>query len=165
MRITSCCFTGHRQVPLSELSPLTAQLDSVIATLYGEGCRLFYAGGAMGFDTLAASRVLLFRGDHEDAELHLLLPCRNQTKNWPAAEAARFEEILAASNGFRYLREGYSAEAMTARNQALVDAAELCVAYLRREASGAGQTVRAAQRKGIPVINLANRFPPANHFL
>lgn len=164
MSITSCCFTGHRQVPLSELSPLTAQLDSVIATLYGEGCRLFYAGGAMGFDTLAASRVLLFRATHEDAELHLLLPCRNQTKNWSVADAARFEEILAASNGFCYLRDDYSAEAMAIRNQALVDAADVCVAYLRRTTSGSGQTVRAAQKKGIPVINLANRFPADNPF-
>ena len=158
MNIRSCCFTGHRQIPLPELSPLTAQLDGTIKGLYRDGCRVFYAGGAMGFDTVAASRVLLFRARHPDVYLYLLLPCRDQTKGWPEAEAARFEEILSRSDGFRYVQEEYAPAAMTARNRALVAAADVCVAYMRRERSGTGQTVRYAKEKGMPVLNLSDRF-------
>lgn len=158
--MTRCCFTGHRQIPIGELGPLTYHLDAALSALFREGCRYFYAGGAMGFDTLAASRVLLLRDKHPDVRLYLLLPCRDQTKGWPPQEQARFEEILARSDGFRYVQEEYSSSAMTARNRALVEEADACIAYLRRAASGAGQTVRAAEEKGIPVLNLASRFAP-----
>ena len=72
-QLRSCCFTGHRQIPLSELSALTLQLDATLDGLYREGCRDFYAGGAMGFDTLAASRVLLFRAAHPALPKALLI--------------------------------------------------------------------------------------------
>lgn len=158
MDIRRCCFTGHRQIPLPELSPLTAQLDGTIEGLYRDGCRIFFAGGAMGFDTVAASRVLLFRERHPDVYLYLLLPCRDQTKGWPEAEATRFEEILSRSDGFRYVQEEYAPSVMAERNRALVGVADVCVAYVRREGSGSGQTVRFANEKGIPVLNLADRI-------
>ena len=158
MDMYGCCFTGHRQIPLPEISPLTARLDAMIAELYGQGCRVFYAGGAMGFDTVAASRVLLFRDRHPDVRLYLLLPCRDQTKGWPEPEAMRFEEILCRSDGFRYVQEEYVPSVMTERNRALVASADVCVAYMQRENSGAGQTVRFAKEKGIPVRNLANQI-------
>lgn len=143
---------------MTEFGPLTQHLDSTLETLYGEGCRRFYAGGAMGFDTLAASRVLILRKRYPDVRLYLLLPCRHQARGWPPQEVARYEDVLSRSDGFRYVFEEYSPTAMTARNHALVEAAEVCVAYVRRTASGSGQTVRAAEEKGIPVLNLANRF-------
>ena len=156
--INSCCFTGHRQIPLAELAPLTQHLDDVLSALYRDGCRDFYAGGALGFDTLAASRVLLLRREHPDARLHLLLPCRDQAKDWPPPEAARFEEILSRADTFRYVREEYAASAMADRNRELVEEGDICVAYVRRRGSGSGQTARLAHDKGITVINLADRF-------
>lgn len=160
--VNSCCFTGHRSIPLSELAPLTAHLDQVLSTVYGMGCRTFYAGGAMGFDALAAARVLLLRETHPDVRLFLVLPCRDQHRFWSAADIARHEEQLRHADAFLYVAESYSPRVMQERNEALVAHADVCVAYARRPASGAGQTVRLAERAGKPVINLADRFAPAD---
>lgn len=156
----SCCFTGHRHIPPAELAPLTAQLDAALTEAYAAGYRAFYAGGAMGFDNLAAERTLLFRKMHPDVKLYLLLPCRDQTNGWSMEEAARLYDLRAQSDGYRYVSDTYSSTVMQERNMALVASAELCIAYLRRYVSGAGQTFRAAARAGLTLVNLADRFPP-----
>ena len=157
----SCCFTGHRRIPFAEVAPLTAQLDTALADAYAAGCRAFYAGGAMGFDNLAAERTLLLREAHPDVSLYLLLPCRDQTRGWPREEEERLRRILSLCNGYRYVGEAYSSTAMYERNMALVASGELCIAYLRRYASGAGQTYRAAARAGLTLLNLADLIPAA----
>ena len=154
----NCCFTGHRTIPLQELPALTAHVDEVIRTLYGAGCRRYYTGGAVGFDTLAACRVLLLREECPDARLYLLLPCRDQHHAWPPSDIRRYEDILRGCDGFHYVEEAYSPHVMAARNMELIAHADVLVAYARRYASGAGQTVRAAEREGIPVLNLADRI-------
>ena len=158
MEIRTCAFTGHRDIPERHLSQLTLQLDAAIAAFYGVGCRAFYAGGARGFDTLAAERVLAFRKKHPDTALHLLLPCRDQMRGWPSADITRAKAILAAADSVRYLQNDYTPAVMAARNRALIAAAEGCIAYVSRPASGGGQTVRLAEKKGIPTINLALRM-------
>ena len=50
-----CCFTGHRHVPEDETPLLRTRLREAIATLHDKmGVKDFYAGGCIGFDTLAA---------------------------------------------------------------------------------------------------------------
>ena len=155
----TCCFTGHRKIEPPLLLPLTAHLDAALEALVQAGCLHFYAGGAMGFDTLAAERTLALRERFPAVQLHLLLPCRDQTRGWPPAAQERYGQILAAANSYRYIGERYSAAAMTQRNLALVEAADICVAFLLRASSGTGQTARAASRAGLTVINLADRLP------
>lgn len=159
MEIRTCAFTGHRDIANAHLEPLTLQLDAAITAFYNLGCRAFFAGGARGFDTLAAERVLLFRKDHPDVALHLLLPCRDQMRGWVREDVARARAVLEAADSVRYLQESYTPTVMAERNRALVAAAEGCIAYVLRFASGGGQTVRSAEKKGIPVINLALRMP------
>ena len=159
MTLRRCCFTGHRQIVPEDVEPLIHQLDAVLTALYSMGCRDFYAGGAMGFDTLAAERTIAFRNAHPDLRLILMLPCRDQCRGWPTQDRARFSEILHACDVYRYVSERYDSRAMYRRNMALVEVSDVCVTYVRRAASGAGQTMRAAQRAGRTVINLADRMP------
>lgn len=159
MTIKSCAFTGHRDIPESHLAPLTAQLDASLVALYGMGCRAFYAGGARGFDTLAAERVLAFRATRPGVTLHLILPCRDQMRGWHAADIARAGAVLSAADSTTYLREEYTPTVMAERNRALVAAADACLAYVHHSASGAAQTLRLAEKKGIPTVNLAARMP------
>lgn len=158
MTIKTCAFTGHREIPDDKLAELTAHLDASLIALYGMGCRAFYAGGARGFDTLAAERVIAFRKSHPDVLLRLYLPCRDQMRGWPPADIARARAVLAAADGVEYLQNEYTPAAMAKRNRALIAAADACVAYLLRPSSGSGQTVRLAEQKGIPVVNLATRM-------
>lgn len=159
MEAKRCCFTGHRNIDLSLLLPLTAHLDAALRALVQVGCLHFYAGGARGFDTLAAERTLALRESCPAVSLHLLLPCRDQHRSWSAEDAEHYEQILARADSYRYISEAYSPAAMAKRNRALVASADVCIAFLRKEASGTGQTVRAARGKGLTVINLADRLP------
>ena len=56
--IRTVCFTGHRQIDPAHAVLLPALLDAAIRELYGRGARVFRAGGAIGFDTVAALKVL-----------------------------------------------------------------------------------------------------------
>lgn len=61
IREKTCCFTGHRDIPRAVYSSLSRELDAVVRALIGKGVRFFGAGGALGFDTLAAETVLRLR--------------------------------------------------------------------------------------------------------
>ncbi|MBQ8352117.1 MAG: DUF1273 family protein [Clostridia bacterium] len=161
MEPNRCCFTGHRRIESSLLLPLTAHLDVTLTALIRMGCLHFYAGGALGFDTLAAERTLAMRATYPEIALHLLLPCRDQCRSWSSEECVRYEQILAQADSYRYVSEAYSAAAMTKRNHALIANADVCVAFLQKQASGTGQTVRAAKAAGLTIINLADRLTPA----
>lgn len=56
--MTTCCFTGHRRIPPEAIAPLRERLEAEIESLIRQGVRYFGAGGALGFDTLAAEAVL-----------------------------------------------------------------------------------------------------------
>ena len=78
----TACFTGHREIPLLQLLPLKEKLRRTIISSIEEGYRFFGAGGALGFDTLAAKTVLDLKKVYPDIKLILVLPCLNQTRGW-----------------------------------------------------------------------------------
>ena len=61
MRRNACCITGHRAVAPADRAPLQTALLREVQALYARGVTAFYAGGARGFDTLAAEAVLRAR--------------------------------------------------------------------------------------------------------
>ena len=153
----ACCFTGHRQLPSGEEGRrLRMLVERAVRDAYAAGCRRFYAGGALGFDMLAAAVVCYLRdGEYSDMSLHLLLPCRDQDARWSPRDRARYREMLSLADSYLYLAEGYSDGVMAARNRALVEAGELCIAYMKNPASGTGGTRAMARRRGLSVRNLA----------
>lgn len=155
MEIRAAAFTGHRNILPEHREELTALLARAIEYLYSNGCRRFYSGGALGFDTLAAKQVIQFKLYHPDCELHLILPCRNQTDRWSDRDIGMYEFILSEAKTVNYVSDFYTDGCMRERNRMLVDISDCLVAYLCREVSGAGQTVRMAKRAGKTVYNLA----------
>ncbi len=153
----ACCFTGHRQLPGGEEGRrLRMLVERAVRDAYAAGCRRFYAGGALGFDMLAAAVVCYLRdSEFSDLSLHLLLPCRDQDARWSPRDRARYREMLSLADSYLYLAEGYSDGVMAARNRALVEAGELCIAYMKNPASGTGGTLSMARRRGLAVRNLA----------
>ena len=53
-----CCFTGHRTIRAEHMLMLPRVLDRVLEGLIGRNITIFRTGGAIGFDTLAALKVL-----------------------------------------------------------------------------------------------------------
>ena len=151
MKDYSCCFTGHRDIPPEILPALAAKLEAAILELIADGIRYFYAGGALGFDTLAAEIVLRLRDQFPQLQLILALPCREQTRGWFAASVKRYESILRRANEVVYTSEHYTRGCMQRRNRYMVDRADLLLAYFTGRRGGTKYTVGYAERRGIPV--------------
>lgn len=150
-----CCFTGHRVIKENERAPLVSLLDKTLERLYEQGFREFRAGGARGFDTLAALRVMALRKKHGDCRLVLILPCRDQAKTWRAGERAVWQDIHDGADTVRCLYEEYTNGCMHARNRALVDGSDLCIAYLTENRGGTLYTCSYALKNGVELLNLA----------
>lgn len=150
----NCAFTGHRQIKNEHKKKIIPLLVRAIEYAYSEGCRDFYAGGALGFDTLAAREVIRFRITHPDVRLILLLPCINQTERWSPAQVGFYDYVLSSADEVKYISEAYTDSCMRERNFALANAADIMIAYVGRGASGAAQTARFADNLGKTVYNL-----------
>lgn len=151
----SCCFTGHRIIA-AERADLQVRLKRAICQLIEEsGIVNFIAGGALGFDTLAAETVLSLKQSYPKIKLLLALPCPEQTYRWKQEDKARYDRILAACDKYVYLSEHYTPTCMHDRNRFLVDHSSICIAYLENGAKGGtAYTVAYAKKQGVPCINL-----------
>ena len=154
MRKMGCSFTGHRVIEDRHMNAIGDLLSRAVEYAYKEGCREFFAGGAQGFDTLAAREVIRFRISHPDVSLVLLLPCTDQNAHWSDHATSSYEYTLSAADEVRYISEEYTRGCMRERNQALVDSCDILIAYVGKEKSGGGQTLRMAERAKKRVYNL-----------
>ncbi len=155
MRDMTCCFTGHRQLPVYELDVLQARLERTLRRLIRDGFTYFGAGGAKGFDTLAAQTVLSLREEFDHIRLILVLPCEHQTDGWTPEEKAVYEGIKRRADKVVYISKEYTEDCMKRRNRHLVDNSAVCVAYLTEYGGGTGYTVQYAEKRGVDVINIA----------
>lgn len=151
------CFSGHRKIPSDKIDALCEMLDDVIEQLIKNGKGVFMAGGAIGFDTVAAFRVLAAKEKHPDIKLVLVLPCRDQTDRWTSLKNLNEYKILKDNaDSVIYIKDFYDASCMHERNKYMVDSSSCCVAYLTSASGGTASTVKYAKKQGVPVINLAN---------
>lgn len=158
--IKSVCFTGHRELSEIEKRITAIRLSKLLATLARErGLTDCYAGGAIGFDTLAALSVLSVKKCIPNLKLHLILPCEGQEKAWNEEQKATYYMIKEQADSVRTLSPFFYNGCMQIRNRELLEHADLCIAYLRPSTSSGGSlnTVLQATKMGIPIINLADQ--------
>lgn len=152
-RFVSVCFTGHRDLP-EDAAALRKALSGIIDGLCREGMRIFYAGGAVGFDMMASEEVLKAKDRFGGIELRLLLPCAGHDLRWKETDRLRLSAIKNAADSVEVLSPVFTRWCMHERNRALADRSAVCVAYLRRSEGGTASTVRYASKKGLRVINV-----------
>lgn len=148
------CFTGHRHIPAENRKEILKTLAHTVGELYLKGYRTFCAGGALGFDTLAAAVVLLLRKKRPDTRLHLILPCPDQTKGWPQKDVEMYEAIKKEADEITVVSPRYERGCMHERNRRLVDNSAVCVAYMTRQSGGTAYTVAYAEKQGLEIINI-----------
>lgn len=154
MKNLGCAFTGHRHIVNTHRSQIGDLISRAVAFAYREGCRRFYSGGAVGFDTLAAREVLRFRISHPDVRLCLILPCTNQDERWSERDKESYAYILREADEVSYISETYTHDCMKKRNYALAAEADIMIAYVGESASGSAQTVRMAEKMNKRVYNI-----------
>ena len=154
-RMQTCCFTGHRQLPSEEQAEIANKLKRVIAVLYQKGIRYYGAGGALGFDALAAQTVLNLRESYPGMKLILVLPCLTQTRGWRSEDVAEYERIKELADKIVYTSQQYTRNCMHKRNRHLVDHSGVCICYLTKNSGGTAYTVKYARKQGLNVFNIA----------
>ncbi|MBQ7904086.1 MAG: DUF1273 family protein [Oscillospiraceae bacterium] len=153
----SCCFTGHRLIPDDRYYRVMFLLRQTVEQKIKEGYTTFCAGGAQGFDTMAALAVMNLKRVYPQVQLHLYLPCRNQAEKWKSADKEMYNKILKAADKIVYISDEYTPYCMNRRNRALVDNSSLCIAYCTQTGGGTVYTVSYAIDNGVDVINLAEQ--------
>ena len=154
MRNHTCCFTGHRRIPSEEYDEIASKLEDVLCQLINTGYQFFGAGGALGFDTLAATTVLKLKKRYPHIKLILVLPCRNQTAKWKASDVKVYEYIKSQADKVVYISEEYTADCMFKRNRHLVDNSSVCIAYCKKDSGGTFYTVGYARDNGLRVFSI-----------
>ena len=147
------CFTGHRKIPPEQLETVARRLKETLIDLIEKGYLYFGAGGALGFDTLAAQTVLELNADFPQIKMILVLPCLSQADSWSVADKRMYEQIKEKADKIVYTSRAYTKGCMHKRNRHLVDNSSVCVCYLTENTGGTAYTVNYAESKGLLVIN------------
>lgn len=155
MRERTCCFTGHRNIAPEQQLVVAKRLYHVVEQLVLTGYCYYGAGGALGFDTMAARCVLNLREKYPQIKLILVLPCISQTRGWAKEDVEIYEEIRRHADKTVYTSYEYFSGCMLKRNRHLVECSSVCVAYQRESRGGTAYTVNYARQQGLRIINLA----------
>lgn len=150
------CFTGHRDIQSED--KVKARLFSLIEEYIKNGYETFYAGGARGFDNLAAEVVASLREKYPQVRLVIVLPFPSHYRheeNWNGDEIKKYKSVLKMADDVVTLFKEYKSGSYFKRNRYLVDNADICIAYYRRNGSGTAYTVKYAGTCKKEVINLA----------
>ncbi len=174
-----CMFTGHRSIDASDTNALSERLGGLLETLIAEGFVHFRAGGAVGFDTVAALKVIEKKKKYPHIMLHLFLPCRDQDHKWSESSRTAYRFVLSNADSISYAAESYTRGCMQKRNRDMVDGSDLCVAYYKEPESATAQlslfdtasdisdsdnsksthggtkyTLKYAKKRGVRVLNI-----------
>lgn len=141
----TCCFTGHRTICPDQYPDIQKRLASQVEQLILQGVCVFAAGGAIGFDTLAAEVVLELRNKYPQIKLILVLPCAGKV-------SPKREQIMAQADEVRVLAAQYHAGCMQVRNRYLVEHADYCLCYRVKDTGGTAYTAEYAMKKGLNMI-------------
>lgn len=155
MKSKTCCFTGHRKIPGDELPQIKTKLKNTIIELINNGVIYYGAGGALGFDTLAALTVLELKQQYPQIKLILVFPCKNQTKNWRQKDIEIYENIKSQADKVVYTSKHYYSGCMQKRNRHLVDNSGYCICYKTHDTGGTAYTVKYATEKQLNILYLA----------
>ncbi len=155
LKSKTACFTGHRTLPEENLPEIAERLEKALIALIEQDYCYFGAGGALGFDTLAAQTVLRLRERYPQIRLILVLPCRSQTRGWSQADIDIYEEIKRRADKVTYTSENYFRGCMQKRNRHLVDNSSICICYLTKPTGGTAYTVNYARRCSLQILNIA----------
>lgn len=149
------CFTGHREIPVLKAGLIKHRLRKTLEELIEQGYCYFGAGGALGFDTIAAQTVLDLQKRYPQAKLILVLPCLTQADRWSEQDKEIYEDIKRKADKVVYTSQEYTRGCMHKRNRHLADGSSVCVCYLTEEKGGTAYTVDYARKHSLTIINIA----------
>lgn len=155
LKSQTACFTGHREF-YHNPTEIYQATKAIVQSLIDKGYCYFGAGGARGFDMLAAQVVLELKNQYTHIHLILVLPFQNQYDKetaWTVEEIAEYHRLQERASKVVILSNGYERGIYYKRNRHLVDASSACIAYLVKPTGGTAYTVDYASKQGLQVVN------------
>ena len=148
------CFTGHRELKESPEFLFHKVLEKT-EQLIRQGYVYFAAGGARGFDAIAAQAVLKLEEKYPHIRLILVLPFPRpyvREGGWTQEDIRRHEEQKKRASQVIYTRKAYGVGCYYQRNRYLVDFSSVCLCYQYKNTGGTAYTVSYAKEKGRKII-------------
>ena len=143
-QIKTCAFTGHRNLS-DDFS--VKELDKQIKEVIKKGVDIFYNGMAMGFDLLAAERVLSMKRKFPQIKLVACVPFYGQEKYFIEKDKKRYAKILKKADEVVTLSTTYYEGCLHARNRYMAERGDILIAYCKEEKGGAAYTVKYFHKK------------------
>lgn len=156
MRDKTCFFTGHRAIAAADIPMVRRALSCAVMDMINRGVLDFIAGGAVGFDMLAADTVAELKCEYEGLRLILYIPCVGHDRRWKNEDKESLERLILTADEVHYISETYDHECMMRRNAAMVRDAYYCLAWYNKSCrGGTAKTVSMAKKTGCCIRNLA----------
>ena len=150
-----CCFTGHREIAYEHGKALSVLLDGILERLIAHGFTEFRTGGALGFDTVVALKIIEKKKSNKNIRLHLFLPCREQADMWTAAARQAYLFTIENADEVTYISDKYVKGCMLQRDRCLVNGSALCVGYCMKSTGGTAYTLGYARSQNVRTVNIA----------
>ena len=131
----SVTFCGHAEV--ANPDAVRSWLMATVERLIRQGASTFYLGGYGAFDRMAASVVCELKRSYPQIESVLVLPYLDREINANGYDATVYPPLETVPRRF----------AISRRNEWMVDAADVVVAYVTHDWGGAAKTLEYARRK------------------
>ncbi len=157
----TCAFTGHRPGSIafgyreyhSKYFRFYNCLISEVQKLYSAGVKTYITGMAEGVDMWAAEAVLELKHTDDGVRLIAAIPYRGHINSISEEYKQRYLDILKEADEIIYVCDEYSKTSFKERNFYMIDNADILLAVydMDNSRSGTGQTVRYAEKKGIPI--------------
>ena len=128
-------FCGHREVYQQE--QIADELDRIIEKLIMNGADQFLLGGYEQFDMLAARVVAKAKVRHPNIESVLVIPYLDRQYDTSLYDRTLYPALENVPRRFAILK----------RNEYMVDAADIVVAYVKYEWGGAAKALEYARRR------------------
>ena len=146
----TCAVTGHRQVD-SDLDKNL--LETLFIRLIQKGFNTFLIGMAVGFDTICF-KILYKLKQKYDIKLIACVPCPNQDERFSQSQKEEYRNLLEKADHVEIISQRYYAGCMRKRNEFMVDNSSVLIAYVRRDKSGAMQTLSYAKQKNLAILKV-----------
>ena len=147
----SCALSGHRKLgdDISE-----NQIFDSLEELILHGYDYFLCGMAQGFDLLALECLIDLKQRYP-IFIEACIPFVGQERRFSPTDQKKYRNFLSWCDKQTVLFEGYRNGCFLARDRYMVERADLILAYCTQETGGTAYTIRYAQQKKIPIVNLA----------
>jgi len=150
LKANTVCVSGHREIGKDLDIKL---LKKIFENLIDNGVDTFLIGMAVGFDTLCF-QILEDIRKQKQIKIIACIPCLSQADRFSFEQKKEYDRLLSVADDKVLLSREYTPSCMQKRNMFMVDNSACVVCYLNKNKGGTYNTVKYAEKKGVPVINI-----------